>query len=84
MPRVYTFKFERARVAGYQTTILAVQHSRHSVVHPKAWVEKLTTHLNGVIGARMGLSPQHYPLEFRLIEVDRALGGQENPNGDPV
>lgn len=84
VPGPYTVKLEGARVAGYQTTIMAVLRSRHYVANAKAWVDKLTTYLNGAIGARMGLSEQDYTLEFRLIGVDSALGGQENRHGDPV
>ena len=84
VPGPYTVKLEGAKVAGYQTTIMAVLRSRHYVAHAKAWVEKLTSYLNGAIGARMGLSAQDYTLEFRLIGVDSALGGQENRAGDPV
>jgi hypothetical protein len=84
VPGRYTVKLEGARVAGYQTTIISVLRSRHYVSNAKAWVEKLTHYLNGAIATRMGLAAEHYTLEFRLIGVDSALGGQENRSGDPV
>ena len=80
----YTVKLEGARIAGYQTTILAVLRSRHYVANAKAWVAKLTDYLNHEIARRMGLSAQDYTLEFRLMGVDAALGQQENRAGDPV
>lgn len=84
VPGRYTVKLEGARVAGYQTTIIAVLRSRHYVSNAKAWVKKLTHYLNDSIATRMGLAGEHYTLEFRLIGVDSALGGQENRSGDPV
>lgn len=84
VPGRYTVKLEGARVAGYQTTILAVLRSRHYVANAQAWVDKLSRYLSEAIGARMGLAAQDYTLEFRLIGVNGALGGQENRHGDPV
>lgn len=84
VPGPYTVKLEGARVAGYQTTILAILRAPHYVAHAKAWVARLTTYLTGSIGTRMGLDPADYTLEFRLIGVDSALGAQENRRGDPV
>lgn len=84
VPGPYTVKLEGARIAGYQTTILAVLRSPHYVANARAWVAKLTDHLNATIARRMALDPAHYTLEFRLIGVDSALGDQENRSGTPV
>lgn len=80
----YTVKLEGARVAGYQTTILAIIRAPHYVAHAQAWVDQLTTFLQDEIRIRMGLEPAAYGLEFRLIGVNGALGGLENRKGDPV
>lgn len=81
----YTVKLEGARVAGYQTTILAILRNERYVKGARAWVERLSAFLEGEIRSRMGLEPgEAYTLEFRLIGVDGALGGQENRVGDPV
>lgn len=80
----YTVKLEGARVAGYQTTILAILRDAHYVAHARDWVARLTTFLQGNIQRRMGLSPAAYGLEFRLIGVDSALGSLENRTGHPV
>ena len=84
VPGRYTVKLEGARVAGYQTTILAILRDRHYVANARAWVEKLTQFLNAEIARRMGLAAQDYRLEFRLIGVDGALGALENQTGAPV
>jgi hypothetical protein len=84
VPGRYSVKLEGARVAGYQTTILAVLRDPHYVENAKAWVEKLTHFLKAEIASRMGLAADAYGLEFRLIGVDSALGGLENRQGAPV
>lgn len=84
VPGPYTVKLEGARIAGFQTTILAVLRDPHYVANAKAWVDKLTTFLNGEIARRMGLAPNDYSLDFRLIGVDSALGALENRAGAPV
>ena len=84
LPGPYTVKLEGARVAGYQTTIVAVLRSRHYVTHAKAWVEKLTTYLTAEIASRMGLTGEDYTLEFRAMGVDATLGAQENRTATPV
>lgn len=80
----YTVKLEGARVAGYQTTILAILRAPHYVAHAQAWVDQLTGFLQDEIRIRMGLEPAAYGLEFRLIGVNGALGALENRKSDPV
>ncbi|WP_420344952.1 acyclic terpene utilization AtuA family protein [Paenirhodobacter sp.] len=84
VPGPYTVKLEGARVAGYQTTILAILRNAHYVVHARQWVELLSGFLTGEIRSRMVLDPAEYTLEFRLIGIDGALGALENRKGDPV
>lgn len=84
VPGPYTVKLEAARIAGYQTTILAILRNTHYAQNAQAWVARLTGFLTAEITERMGLMPDEYGLEFRLIGVDSALGGLENRKGDPV
>lgn len=84
VPGPYTVKLEGARVAGYQTTILAILRDPHYVAQARAWLDRLTGFLHATIERRMGLAPGAYGLEFRLIGVDGALGRLENHRGDPV
>ena len=83
IPGPYTVKLEGARVAGYQTTIMAVLRNTHYATHAREWVAKLTTFLEGEIDSRMGLKPGDYHMDFRLIGVDSALGALENRQGTP-
>ncbi len=81
---IYTVKLEGSRVAGYQTTILAVLRDTHYVSHAREWTEKLHGFLQGEIEKRMGLSSDDYDLEFRLIGIDSALGALESRHGSPA
>ncbi|MBU3029366.1 acyclic terpene utilization AtuA family protein [Paracoccus marinaquae] len=84
IPGPYTVKLEGARIAGYQTTILAILRNAHYVRNAQAWIDRLTGFLTSEIETRMGLTTGDYGLEFRLIGVNGALGGLENRSGDPV
>lgn len=84
VPGPYTVKLEGARIAGYQTTILAILRDAHYARNAQAWVDRLTGFLQAEIRTRMELSPDDYGLEFRLIGVNGALGALENRGGDPV
>ncbi|MDG1282939.1 MAG: acyclic terpene utilization AtuA family protein [Pseudorhodobacter sp.] len=82
-PGAYSVKLEGARLAGYQTTILAVLRDAHYVANAGKWADNLHAFLTGLIAERMGLAPETYDLEFRLIGVNSALGAMENKVGTP-
>jgi hypothetical protein len=84
VPGHYTVKLEGARIAGYQTTILAVLRDAHYVANARRWVERLQDFLTDTIAHRMGLAATEYTMEFRLIGIDATLGAMENRTGDPV
>lgn len=83
-PGPYTVKLEGARIGGYQTTIMAILRNAHYVGNAQAWVDRLTGFLTAEIETRMGLTPDDYRLDFRLIGVNGALGALENRIGDPA
>jgi len=74
----YTVKLEASKVAGYQTTILAILREERYVANVKEWIEKLSEFLEQEIRKSMSLEPTDYTLEFRLIGVDSALGSIES------
>ncbi|MFN4059583.1 MAG: acyclic terpene utilization AtuA family protein [Paracoccus hibiscisoli] len=84
VPGPYTVKLEGARIAGWQTTILAILRNAHYAQNAQAWVDRLTGFLQAEITTRMSLDPADYGLEFRLIGVNGALGPLENRTGTPV
>ena len=80
-PGDYTVKLEGARLAGYQTTIMAVLRDTHYVANARAWVDSLKTFLAEDISDRMGALD--YTLEFRLIGISSALGDLETKQQIP-
>ena len=80
----YGVKLEGARLAGYQTTALAILRDARYVANAKRWLDRLEAFLAREIPARMGLNAHDYTLEFRLIGVDAALGPLEARSSDPV
>ncbi len=74
----YTVKLEGARLAGYQSTILALLREPRYVQNAQAWVDRLSRFLDEQIHSRMGLTaPKDYTLDFRLIGQNATLGGLE-------
>jgi hypothetical protein len=84
VPGRYTVKLEGARIAGFQTTILAVLRDAHYVANVRQWVDQLEAFMAQTILRRMGLGAQDYRLEFRLIGMNSVLGAMENRKGDPI
>jgi len=74
----YAIKLEGARVAGYQTTIMALLRDAHYVANAEQWSRQLHTFLTREIQTRMDLDSSEYDLEFRLIGIDAVLGELEN------
>jgi hypothetical protein len=80
----YTVKLEGARIAGYQTTILAILRDSIYVARAREWADRLHGFLQTEIQNRMDLGPSDYDLEFRLIGVDSALGALESKTAAPA
>ena len=80
----YTVKLEGARLAGYQTTALAILRDARYVANARQWLDRLQAFLASEIPARTGLRSDDYTIEFRLIGVDAALGPLEARTSDPV
>ncbi|OJY32259.1 MAG: hypothetical protein BGP11_02505 [Rhodobacterales bacterium 65-51] len=80
----YTVKLEGARVAGYQTVALALLRDRRYVRHAREWAADVQARVTAQIVERMGLSPDDFTLELRLIGMDATLGPLENRTTTPV
>ncbi len=80
----YTVKLEGARLAGFQTTALAILRDARYVANARRWLDRLEAFLAGEIPVRTGLAASDYAIEFRLIGVDAALGPLEAKASDPV
>ncbi|THD85420.1 acyclic terpene utilization AtuA family protein [Aliigemmobacter aestuarii] len=84
VPGRYTVKLEGARIAGYQTVALALLRDRRYVAHSREWAADVQARVAAQIVDRMGLAPEEFTLELRLIGMDATLGPLENRQGQPV
>jgi len=84
VPGRYTVKLEGARVVGHQTVGLAVIRDRRYVGHVREWAADVEAKVRDKIIARMGLAPDAFSVEIRLIGMDATLGALENRRDVPV
>ncbi|KNY16232.1 MULTISPECIES: acyclic terpene utilization AtuA family protein [unclassified Shinella] len=84
VPGRYTVKLEGARIVGYQTVGLAVVRERRYVQHVREWAADIEAKVRDKIVARMGLAPDTFSVEIRLIGMDATLGALENRHDIPV
>jgi hypothetical protein len=80
----YTVKLEGARVAGYQTLLLATVRDRRYVENIQAWVSDIATRHAQRVANRMGLGPDDYLCELRIIGVEATLGALESRQEAPA
>lgn len=80
----YTVKLEGARVAGYQTLLLATVRDRRYVENIRAWVDDIARRHAQRVSNRMGLGPEAYRCELRIIGVDATLGALETRAESPA
>ena len=77
----YTVKLEGARIEGYQTVLLALLRDRRYVQNVQAWCDDIAARFREKAEKRLGLGPDDYRLELRLIGQDATLGSRETHEG---
>ena len=80
----YTVKLEGARVAGYQTVILAVLRDPHYVAQATAWAEDIIAKCTTKALERTGASKDDFSIEIRLVGQNSVLGALETKVRSPV
>lgn len=80
----YTVKLEGARVVGHQSVGLAIMRDRRYVQNAREWAADVVAKVRAKIEARMGLAPDDFSVEIRLIGMDATLGALENRHDIPV
>ena len=73
----YTVKLEGARVAGYQTILMALLRDPRYVENARDWCDDILVKCNAKIADRLGLSPDAYSIELRIIGDNATLGDLE-------
>lgn len=79
----YTVKLEGARIAGYQTVLMATLRDRHYVKHAQAWIDDILIKHAAKVADRMGLERDDYTCELRLTGVNATLGDLEQQTTTP-
>ncbi|HCP81644.1 MAG TPA: hypothetical protein DIT67_08635 [Octadecabacter sp.] len=74
----YTVKLEGARITGYQTIAMALLRDAHYVANAQDWCDDIIKHHAAKAADRMGLDPNTWHAELRVIGQNAVLGDLEN------
>ncbi len=80
----YTVKLEGARLAGYQTVMMALLRDAHYVENAERWAEDILAKCRAKVMDRMGLGAYDFRIELRLIGQSASFGALENRVATPV
>lgn len=80
----YAVKLEGARVAGYQTIVMALVRDRRYVANAANWAEDIVAKCTAKALARTSAGQGDFSIEIRLIGQNATLGALETRAGDPV
>ena len=80
----YTVKLEGARVAGYQTVILALIRDPDYVAQAQVWADDIVAKCTQKALDRTGAQQSDFDIEIRLIGQNATLGALECKQGNPV
>lgn len=80
----YTVKLEGARPAGFQTVMLALLRDGRYVTHAQDWADDIVSKCGAKVQDRLGLAPEAFSIEIRLIGQNASFGALEHRQGDPV
>jgi len=80
----YNVKLEGARVAGYQTVVLAMLRDPHYVTNAAAWAEDIIAKCTEKALKRTSATADDFTIEIRLIGQNSVLGDLETRVGAPV
>ncbi len=80
----YNVKLEGARVAGYQTVVLAVVRDPHYVTNAPTWAKDIIAKCTDKALKRTSATADDFTIEIRLIGQNSVLGDLETRVADPV
>ena len=80
----YNVKLEGARVAGYQTVVLAMLRDPHYVTNAAKWAEDIVAKCTDKALKRTSASADDFTIEIRLIGQNSVLGDLEARVADPI
>ena len=79
----YTVKLEGARIAGYQTILMATLRDRRYVENVRAWADDIIARHRARMDSRMGRDSSEVTVELRLLGIDATLGEIETLDAVP-
>ncbi len=80
----YTVKLEGARVAGYQTVVMALLRDEHYVAHAQEWTDDIVAKCSAKAKDRLGLGDDDFTIEIRLIGQTASFGELEKNRTIPT
>lgn len=80
----YTVKLEGARRVGYQSVLLTLLRDQHYVEHARSWCDDIHGKCTTKVEQRLGLGPDAFDIELRIIGQNATLGALENRQSDAV
>ena len=80
----YTVKLEGARPAGFQTVLMVLLRDTHYVANAQSWADDITQKCTAKACDRLGLSPDDFSIELRLVGQSASFGALEQRSGAPT
>lgn len=80
----YTVKLEGARRVGYQCIALTLLRDAHYVENADAWCADILTKCRAKVEDRLGLDPDAFTIELRIIGRNATLGALENRDSEAL
>jgi hypothetical protein len=80
----YSVKLEGARIAGYQTLVMAILRDPRYLANVDDWCADILEKHRAKVDDRMTLDPGAWHAELRVIGQDSNLGALENRRAGPV
>lgn len=80
----YCVKLEGARMAGYQTILIATIRDARYVAAIDTWCDDILARHRERVADRMGLTGDMFQVELRRIGLDATLGPLETRHGNPA
>ncbi|MBL4811330.1 MAG: acyclic terpene utilization AtuA family protein [Rhodobacteraceae bacterium] len=81
---IYTVKLEGARPAGFQFVSMVLLRDPHYVEHAPEWAADITAKCSAKVCDRLGIGPDDFSLELRLIGHSASFGPLETRTAAPV
>ena len=80
----YTVKLEGARITGYQTILMTILRDAHYVKNAQIWCDDIMKKLAVKVTDRVGLDPNTWHAELRIIGQNSNLGALEQRTSEPT